>query len=268
MAQRNCLLIGARGFLGSHIAWLLRDIDIDVIGTTRKLTDSDPSAWIQYTFPNESIQDRAGGGRFDFVIIAAKLAHANIEAKTASGSETLPFDRLFSHLGPSTRLGVTYLSSDAVFSGARGGYVETDPPDASEAYGSMQAIAERSLSTHLPHHLIVRPSFLFDVGDFRRDRRLSQMHKALTARTTFFGDTNVYKSPVRVAEAARLVVERTLAGQTGVVHVPGKRQSVHEFFEGAIEPLGLTKFRQYLVARTNKNPSDTSLRSMFENVPA
>jgi len=265
-AERNCLLIGARGFLGNQIARLLRDGGIDVIGTTRKLADAAPSTWIQYDFLHDSINRRIGGHQFDFVIIAAKLTHANIEAKPAPGTEALPFDELFSQLSRSTRSGVTYLSTDAVFSGTRGGYVETDAPDASEAYGSMQAIAERSLSVHAPNHLIVRPSFLFDVDDFHRDRRLSQLHKALTARTTFFGDTNVYKSPVRVAEAARVVVEWTLARRSGIVHVPGRRQSVYEFFEEGLEPLGLTEFRQYLVARKNDKPSDTSLRSMFEQI--
>ena len=268
MARGSCLLIGARGFLGRQIDWRLRDNHIDVVGTTRRLADGDPSSWIQYDFPKDPIGDRIRELRFDHVIIAAKLAHANIEAKPAPGTEALPFDELFGELSRSTRSGVTYLSSDAVFSGARGRYLETDEPDASEAYGSMQAIAERSLSALVPNHLIVRPSFLFDVADFRRDRRLSQLHRALTSRTQFFGDTNVYKSPARVADAASVVVVRTLAKQLGIVHVPGKRQSIYEFFECGLEPLGLTPFREYLVARKNDKPSDTSLRSMFQHASA
>jgi dTDP-4-dehydrorhamnose reductase len=268
LARGSCLLIGARGFLGRQINRSLRDSDIDAVGTTRRLADGDPSSWIQYEFPNDPIGDRIRGLRFDFVIVAAKLAHANIEANPSRGTQALAFDELFGELSRSTRSGVTYLSSDAVFSGARGRYLETDEPDASEAYGSMQAAAERSLSAYLPNHLIVRPSFLFDVDDFRRDRRLSQMYQALTSRKPFFGDTNVYKSPVRVADAARVVVERTLAGQSGIVHVPGKRQSIYEFFECGLEPLGITEFRQYLVARKNDRPSDTSLCSLFEHVSA
>ena len=262
----NCLLIGARGFLGRQIDVILRDSGIDVVGTTRKLAAGDPSSWIQYEFPNEQIGHRIRKRRFDFSIIAAKLARANIDANPPRGTEALPFDELFGELNRCTRSRITYISSDAVFSGERGHYLETDEPDAFEAYGSMQAIAERSLTTHAPNHLIVRSSFLFDVDDFRRDRRLSQLHRALTSRTQFFGDTNVYKSPVRVADAARAVVERTLAGQSGIVHVPGRRQSIYEFFECGLEPLGLTQFHQYLVARENDRSSDTSLRSVFASV--
>src|SRR5262249_39124105 len=153
---------------------------------------------------------------FDFVIAAARLARVNVEANHRLGTEALPFDDLFEELGR-TRSRVTYISSDAVFSGAKGAYLETDEPDASEAYGLMQTIAERSITAHVPNHLIVRPSFLFDVYDVRRDRRLSRMREVLISRTPFFADTNVYKSPVRVTDAARAIVERTLTRQTGIV---------------------------------------------------
>ena len=261
-SKRRCLLIGARGFVGTHIEKLLRESEVDVIGTTRKLAAGDPDSWLQYNFPHDSIHGQIGERHFDFAIIAAKLAPANIGACPLSIIEA--FDDLFSKLSRSIRSGMTYLSSDAVFSGVRGGYFETDAPDAAEPYGMMHVFAEQSLSKHVPNHLIVRPSFLFDVDYFHKDRRLSQLHGALTSRTNFFGDTNVYKSPVRVAEGARIVVERTLERQTGIVHVPARRQSVYQFFQESLAPLNLTRFRQYLVLRTSDKPSDTSLRSMFE----
>jgi dTDP-4-dehydrorhamnose reductase len=90
------------------------------------------------------------------------------------------------------------------------------------------------------------------------------MHQVLTSRKPFFADTNAYKSPVRVADAARAIVARTLTRETGIVHLLGKRQSVYEFYEASLEPLGLTRFREHLVARENAQPSDTSLRSIFE----
>ena len=267
MLRGRCLLIGARGFLGHQIELSLRDHGIEVVGATRILADGDPSSWVQYEFPRDPIGDRIRDLHFDFVIAAARLARVNVEANHRPGTEALPFDDLFGELAR-IRSGVTYISSDAVFSGARGAYLETDEPDASEAYGSMQTIAERSITDHVPNHLIVRTSFLFDVDDVRRDRRLSRMREVLTSRTPFFADMNVYKSPVRVADAACAIVERTLTGQTGIVHLPSERQSIYEFYEASLEPLGLTKFREHLVARENAQPSDTSLRSMFERSAA
>ncbi len=173
-----------------------------------------------------------------------------------------PFYGLFSALAQSDLSGVTYVSSDAVFSGLRGQYTETDEPDASEAYGAMQIIAEQVVSARIPRHLIVRTSFLYDTNDFCNDKRLRQMHKALTSQTPHFGDTNVYKSPVKVSEAARIVVDCTLKGATGIAHVPAPRKSIYEFFESSIDSLGLGPYRDYLVERESESPSDTSLRSL------
>jgi dTDP-4-dehydrorhamnose reductase len=261
--RRRCLLIGARGFLGRQIETSLRQSGIDVLGTTRILRDGDPESWIQYDFVRGPIRDCIRDFHFDLAIIAARLAHANIEAKHSPGTEASPFDHMFGELSRTTQRPVTYISSDAVFSGARGRYIEPDEPDSVEPYGSMQAIAERSISVHVPTHLIVRTSFLFDVEHVRADRRLSLMLQTITSRSPFYADTNVYKSPVRVVDVAREVVERTLSGQTGIVHVPGKRKSVYEFYEASLEPLHLTQFRELLVPRENPKPSDTSLQSVF-----
>lgn len=245
---------------------ILRDNRIDVVGTTRALTGRNAAAQIQYEFPHHLLRDRIQDLRFDFVIVVARLAEPAAGAEpTHQDADRFAssLDEMFGQLSRSTRSRVTYVSSDAVFSGMRGGYVETDEPDATDPYGSMHATAERSISAQVPNHLIIRTSFLFDVDDFGSDRRLSRMHHALTSRTPFFADTNVYKSPVPVAHAAVTIVERTLAGQAGIVHVPAERQSVHEFFGSCLRPLGISQFRDYLVARHNGRPSDTSLRSSF-----
>jgi dTDP-4-dehydrorhamnose reductase len=103
---------------------------------------------------------------------------------------------------------------------------------------------------------------MVDVNEFSRDKRLSRMYEALTSKTEFFAETNVFKSPVPVIDVAE-VVQRTLSGQTGIVHVPGERKSIYGFFQGCIEPLGLKEFRKYPVSRESSRGSDTSLSSLF-----
>src|SRR5258707_14725963 len=107
LAQRRCLLVGARGFLGHHIGMSLRDNGIEVIGVTRVFADGDPSSWIQYEFLRDAIGDRIRDLHFDFVIAAARLARVNVEANHSPGTEALPFDELFGELAR-TESGVTY----------------------------------------------------------------------------------------------------------------------------------------------------------------
>jgi dTDP-4-dehydrorhamnose reductase len=270
--SRHCLVIGARGFLGRRIEDRLRNAGIEVTGTTRALSEGDPDSWIQYEFPNDQIEDRIKNLRFDYVIVAARLAGTSFTGATDGPPCSVePFvtscDRLFSQLNRSgarrAAPRITYISSDAVFSGIQGRYLETDEPDASDAYGSMHCAAERSIKANALNHLIVRTSLMFDVDEFHGDKRLSRMYEALTSKTEFFADTNVFKSPVPVVDIAGTVVHRTRLGQTGIAHVPGERKSVYGFFEGCIEPLGLNEFREHLVARENRRATDTSLRSIF-----
>jgi dTDP-4-dehydrorhamnose reductase len=263
--------MGARGFLGRRIKDKLREAGIGVTGTTRALSEENSGRWIEYEFPKDRIEDRIKDLRFDYVIVAARLGNSKIPFGGAANGRPFPmesaYDRLFSGLNSSGARGaapaITYVSSDAVFSGIRGRYLETDEPDAADPYGAMHLAAERSLKANALNPLTVRPSFMFDVNEFSRDKRLSRMYEALTSKTEFFAETNVFKSPVPVIDVAGVVVQRTLSGQTGIVHVPGERKSIYGFFQGCIEPLGLKEFRKYLVSRESSRGSDTSLSSLF-----
>lgn len=56
---------------------------------------------------------------------------------------------LLSHLNPNPVGRTIHFSTDCVFSGTRGGYQETDVPDASDVYGRSKAVGELSYSPHL-----------------------------------------------------------------------------------------------------------------------
>jgi hypothetical protein len=73
----------------------LRASGTDVIGTTRSLAAGDPRNWVQYKFPDDSIKGSIEDERFDFVIVAARLARANTETDPSRGTEAFSFDELF-----------------------------------------------------------------------------------------------------------------------------------------------------------------------------
>ena len=271
--QERCLLIGARGFLGRKIADRLRDSGVQVVGTSRAVTPGDPPSWIAYEFPANSIAERIGGLEFDFVIVAGPLAAPDAGFPDAAVDDTRrtrilagEYDQLFAALNRAGRSGappaIAYVSSDAVFSGNKGRYLETDEPDATDACGAIHLAAERSLMANASRPLILRTAFLFDLDDFRGDERLMKLHNALMSGDTISGETNVFKSPVPIARAVEMIVDSTLAGRTGIVHIPGRRLSIFDFFESLIKPLGLDGFSGHVSASLSENPSDTSLASI------
>jgi hypothetical protein len=148
--------MGARGFLGRRIKDKLREAGIGVTGTTRALSEENSGRWIEYEFPKDRIEDRIKDLRFDYVIVAARLGNSKIPFGGAANGRPFPmesaYDRLFSGPNSSGARGaapaITYVSSDAVFSGIRGRYLETDEPDAADPYGAMHLAAERSLKAN------------------------------------------------------------------------------------------------------------------------
>jgi len=270
----RCLVVGARGFLGRHVVARLRKSGVSTIGTTRRLLTGDPESWIVYEFPSDPVEDRIGNEAFEYAIIAGRLTDpSRFLSRSVDRARDIEefiagYSRFFSWLnsaGPSgTEPTIAYVSSDAVFSGETGGYLEDDEPDAVDEYGSMHRAAERSLKANASRSIIVRTSFMFDAENLLADRRVSLLHKALVSDVEFFGDTNVFKSPVPVTHVADMVVDHVLAGESGIFHVAAPRQSVHGFLAGFIEPLGLEEFRMRFKARQSTRPSDTSLCSKFK----
>jgi nucleoside-diphosphate-sugar epimerase len=274
----RCLVIGARGFLGRHVTARLRKLGVSVSGTTRDPLAGESDSSIVYEFPSHPIEDRIGHEAFDCAIVAGRLTDpGHFLFGSAGGPRDIEefaagYGGLFSQLnrvGPSgTEPTIAYVSSDSVFSGDTGGYLEDDEPDGAGEYGSMHRAAERSLMANASRPIIVRTSFMFDAHNPLADRRVSRLHKALTSGAEFFGDTNVFKSPVPVTHVADMVVNHTIAGKPGIFHAAAPRQSIHAFFAGFIQPLGLSEFSERFKARESAQTSDTSLRSKFEDTGA
>lgn len=159
---------------------------------------------------------------------------------------------------------VVYISSDAVFSGDKGGYSENDAPDAASQYGIHLRHFETLLAESLENHVIVRVSYLFGDTVGHEDRRLREARQAILAGKVLLRYGNVFKSPVHVTSAAQRVVELAKGNETGVVHIPGERLSIFDFYQRqCIGYTGATRFIQPQIAEQGDVEGfDTSLISL------
>ncbi len=105
-----------------------------------------------------------------------------------------------------------HMSTDVVFSGARGRYVEDDEPDPVTEYGRAKAAAERAVADAHPGALLVRTSLLYGgpvPGRHEQD--------ALEARFPFF--TDELRCPTHVGDLADALLELTRLAVSGPLHV-------------------------------------------------
>ena len=105
-----------------------------------------------------------------------------------------------------------HMSTDVVFSGARGRYVEDDRPDPVTDYGRAKAEAERVVATAHPDALLVRTSLLYGGSTPGRHEQ-----DALEARFPFF--TDELRCPTYVSDLADALLELVRLDVSGPLHV-------------------------------------------------
>ena len=161
----RALVIGASGLIGSTMLRVLSEKkDLEVFGTIR-------SAGVKRLFPSsigerlktnvdveyqDSLARMLDQIRPNVVVNCAGLTKHKPDADDPLVS--IPINTLMPHrLAGLCRLvgaRLIHVSTDCVFSGERGGYVEDDFPDARDVYGKSKAIGE----VHYPNTITLRTS--------------------------------------------------------------------------------------------------------------
>jgi len=113
-------------------------------------------------------------------------------------------------------LRLVHVSTDVVFSGAKGRYTEEDAPDPVTDYGASKAAAEPLVHEVRPDALIVRTSLVYGGPGAPPSKH---EETARDPNVTFF--TDELRSPVQVGDLAAAVLELAAGTAAGVLHVAG-----------------------------------------------
>jgi dTDP-4-dehydrorhamnose reductase len=242
--MKVCVL-GAGGLLGHMLIRVLGET-IDVYGTTRELRSiSSPLArflpqdkWIDNVDASklDSINKVFGTTNFDTVINCIGL----IKQRNAQTTEyemmliNAEFPHRLAQVANQQGAQVIHISTDCVFSGQKGNYVETDIPDPVDTYGKSKLLGELNdaknltlRTSHIGRELTIRKSFI--------EWLLSQKG----------GDVEGYGhaiySGLTSRELARLIRELLTAnkGLTGMFHVSSQPISKLEIINKLNELLNL-----------------------------
>ena len=114
-----------------------------------------------------------------------------------------------------------FFSTDLVFDGRKGNYIEADAPNPLHLYGETKAVAEKIVLRN-PRHLVVRTSInggISPSGDRAFNEQLRRALQQAGQGMKLF--TDEFRSPIPASETARAVWE--LAGKkgAGIYHVAG-----------------------------------------------
>jgi dTDP-4-dehydrorhamnose reductase len=114
-----------------------------------------------------------------------------------------------------------FYSTDLVFDGRRGDYVETDAPNPLHLYGETKLAAEEIVLKN-PRHLVIRTSINGGVSRAGNRAFNEQLHRSMQSAgwgMTLF--TDEFRSPIPAVETARATWELVSKGGAGLFHVAG-----------------------------------------------
>jgi dTDP-4-dehydrorhamnose reductase len=116
-----------------------------------------------------------------------------------------------------------FFSTDLVFDGRKGGYVESDAVNPIHVYGETKAAAEEIILKN-PKHTVVRMSLNGGVSRAGNRGFNEQLRRSLQMTSEVKLFTDEFRCPIPAVETARAVWELSQKNCTGIYHVAGSEK--------------------------------------------
>ncbi len=154
---------------------------------------------------------------------ACETKHTDAIRINASGPRLLA--RICANYGIRT----IYISTDYVFDGLAGSYLETDQPNPISYYGTTKLAGEVGVSKENSNSLIIRTTWVYG-PDTNAKNFSSQVCKSFESRTPLMVPRDQISTPTFNRDLALKIFELSQSTRTGIVHVAGgQRMSKYEF---------------------------------------
>jgi dTDP-4-dehydrorhamnose reductase len=213
MAQRTVLITGAGGLIGSH---LLKSAPAfapgyNVVGLTRHHLDLTKAAAVCRTLE---------WYKPDLIIHCAALSKSTACQQNPALAKKINVEVTAQLADLAASIPFVFLSSDLVFDGRQGNYLESAHVNPLSVYGETKAAAEQIVLAH-PRAVVIRTSLTAGIsptGDrgFNEEMRRSwQQGRSLTLFTDEF------RCPIPAVATAQAIWELAVRNQPGLFHVAG-----------------------------------------------
>ena len=209
-------ITGAGGLIGNYLVQTAPQFapQFEAVGLTRAQLDLTDYAAVRAEFQRQQPQlvihcaamSRSPDCQRDPVL--ARKLNTEVPSQLAGIALKVPF---------------VFFSTDLVFDGQKGNYVETDAVNPLSVYAETKAIAEDIVSRH-PRHLIIRTALNAGVsptGDRGFDEQLRFAWRRGETAKLF---TDEFRCPIPAAATARAVWELVQKKPTGLFHVCGSEK--------------------------------------------
>jgi dTDP-4-dehydrorhamnose reductase len=161
--------------------------------------------------------------------------------------------------------GIIYISTDSVFDGSRGGYLEDDRTRPINAYARSKLEGERALREVDPDRWIVARTTIYGWSPGNRKSIAEWFLSQLEASGSPAGFVDVVFTPILVQDLAHALIDLIGMGAGGVYHVAGSEACTkYEFgrqvaLSFGFDPVAIRPVELATVALRARRPLNTSL---------
>lgn len=216
------LVVGASGQVGAAILKLLQEIKTGAVGTYCSshfeggvhLDLSDPAQILELS---KKITPK-------FIYLTSSLTNVDYcqyNEEKSYNINVLGVKNLL-HAFPGAQF--IYFSSDYVFDGKSGPYLEGDAPNPIQIYGVHKLIAERLVCEFNQEALIVRTNMVYGF-DQQNKNYTSRLYQSLNSGITWKAPEDEWVTPTFNLDLAAQVIELIKEGFNGTIHLAGKQQT-------------------------------------------
>ncbi len=206
------IVFGANGMAGHMVALYLHECGHEVTGFAKKKNPLFPCIEGN-ALDTKLIKEILQNSDYDIAVNCIGILNKAVDAKLAEGiyiNSVLP--HLLEECTENKHTKIIHISSDCVFSGSTGHYLETSHPDAESYYGKTKALGELGQSKNLTFRTSI-------VGPELKSDGIGLFHWFMNQSGFVNGFTEVIWSGVTTLELAKCINSVISQNLTGLYHL-------------------------------------------------
>jgi len=250
------LIIGASGFIGKYLVRRLNETTIcEIVGTFFSGAPQDERcSWHQVELTDTSgLEQVFRLAKPDVVVHLAAVADVNTAERHPGRATVVNVGGTSSitRLCVQHQAKLVFISTEYVFDGERGPYLEDDTPQPNTHYGQTKWDAEQLVSRISTPWSILRTSIVYGWPLAGHRNYVPVLIDRLRKGSSFESPTDVYRTPIYAEHLADGILELVAGNYPGIHHVAGPEVvSMYQFASAVAKEFHLDP---YLIVPTLEN---------------